>query len=126
MNRVVNTTEKGNKLRDAVFQVVKTAQKSNCSIEKNIIGKNVDVYYEELDRLQRETIKYGIECKYLERSLGRSDYDSIISTYTSLLTSNAIDYLIIITDLPPTPGVLDTVDNNNKVAHKTFDEFSWC
>lgn len=32
--------------------------------------------------------------------------------------------LIIITDLPPTSGVLDTIENNRQVAHKTFDEFS--
>ncbi|WP_230515326.1 NACHT domain-containing protein [Teredinibacter turnerae] len=103
---------------------MKTAQKLNCAIEKNIAGKNVDVYYEEPDRLQRGVIKYGVECKHYGKALGRADYDSIIATYISLLVTNAIDYLIIITDLPPTPGVLDTVENSRQIAHKTFDEFS--
>ncbi|WP_238151994.1 NACHT domain-containing NTPase [Microbulbifer sp. A4B17] len=124
MDKTINTTEKGNELRDAVFSVVKTAQKLNYAVEKNVAGKNVDVYYEESDRLQRGVIKYGVECKHYGKALGRTDYDSIIATYISLLSSNAIDYLIIITDLPPTPGVLDTVENNRQVVHKTFDEFS--
>ncbi len=121
---IINTIEKGNELRDAVFRVVKTAQKLNCAIEKSVAGKNVDVYYEEPDRLQRGVIKYGVECKHYGKALGRADYDSIIATYISLLSSNAIDYLIIITDLPPTPGILKTVEHNRQVAHKTFDEFS--
>ncbi|WP_444927641.1 NACHT domain-containing protein [Microbulbifer sp. TRSA002] len=124
MDKTINTTEKGNELRDAVFSVIKTAQKLNCAIEKSVAGKIVDVYYEEPDRLQRSVIKYGVECKRYGKALGRADYDSIIGTYFSPLSSNAIDHLIIITDLPPTPGVLDTIENNRQVVHKTFDEFS--
>lgn len=124
MSSFKSTTDKGNSLRDAVFSIVKTAQKINCEVEKPIDGKNIDVYYEEPDPIRRSTIKYGVECKYYGHPLRRGDYDKIIATYTSPLMTGVIDYLIIVTDLPPTPGILQSVENNNKVAHHTFVDFS--
>ena len=120
----INNTEKGNNLRNAVFNLVKIAQKSNCSIEQSIDGKKVDVYYEDTDNFRRKKIKYGVECKYYGRPLARSDYERIIASYMSALTSKAIDYLIIITDLSPTSGLLDSFANSENIIHHTFENFS--
>lgn len=103
---------------------MKIAQKSNCSIEQSIDGKKVDVYYEDTDNFRRKKIKYGVECKYYGRPLARSDYERIIASYMSALTSKAIDYLIIITDLSPTSGLLDSFANSENIIHHTFENFS--
>lgn len=122
-NNFSSNTEKGDFLRDAVFSIVKTAHKLNVDKEKEIAGKKVDVYYEELNPVNRGVVRYGVECKYYGKHLDRTDYDRIIATYTSPFRAKKIDYLIIVTDLPPTSGVLESINQDPNVVHKSFDQF---
>lgn len=117
----MNTSGKGNKLRDAVFQLLKAAQKDNCSIEKSLFGKKCDVYFEENDRWGK-LIRHAIECKSFGKQLTRSDFDEIFSTYNPVKAS--FDVLIIITDQQSTTGVSETLSHVDWIKHFTFDQFS--
>ncbi|MEZ5524553.1 MAG: NACHT domain-containing protein [Pseudomonadales bacterium] len=118
---MTSSVEKGNKLRDAVFSLVKAAQKDNCTTEKEIAGKNVDVYFEQPSSFHG-TEKCVVECKSYNKSLGRDDISMILSHY--IPCKPEFDYLLIITDVPLTPAVKNTLSSHEWVRHFTFDQFS--
>jgi len=119
----LNTYKKGDDFRDAVYRIVLAAQKSNCLREKKVSGKAVDVYFEDTPPFDRRPIKYGVECKNLNKSLDRTKFDAIFITYLQVKHSGAIDKLIIITDKAIPTSVLDSVNDHDWIVVNTFDEF---
>lgn len=116
-----HTVIKGNELRDNVFKLLVAAGKEGVSTEKNIGGKNSDVFYLEKDVLPGPRKKIVAECKNYKKSLSRSDYDKIYNTYNTVKTQ--FDYLIIVTTNGLAPGVRESLELTDWVKHLTFFEF---
>lgn len=116
----VNTTEKGNTLRDAIFELLKAAQKENCEKEPKLVGKHGDVYFEEPDSWG-ERLRYAVECKSYARTFDRNLFDKIFNTYYPVI--DHFDYLIIITEKPPSPNVKETLMHHRWMKHFTLDDF---
>lgn len=119
----MSTTEKGDLLRDAVYQIVLAGKKRNCDREKLISNKAVDVYFEDLAPFNKQVIKYGVECKNFSKSLTRDRFDKIFNTYYQAKVAGAIDQLIIVVKKATPPNVLESINNHDWIIVSTFDEF---
>lgn len=118
---MVSTSKKGDSLRDDVFKLLVAAKKENVTTEKNISGKNSDVYYLEKDAIPNRKKRIVAECKNYSNMLTRKNIGEIYQTYDPVKQN--FDHLIIITTNGLSPGVQQTVDDKDWITHLTFLEF---
>lgn len=117
----ISNTEKGNILRDEVRALIQAAHKHNYDTEVPIIGKNVDVYYEE--HLGMECIRYVVECKAYDSSIGITEVSKIVNDYDPLLKQDKIDRVQIVTYNGLSPQAKQRIDDYPRINHLTYDEF---
>ncbi len=116
-----DTSSIGNELRDDVFALLSAAMKDSVTKEKNVSGKNSDVYYVERGPLPTQKTRIAVECKNYSKSLTRSDFSDVYETYNPVRVN--FDHLVIVTRNGLAPGVQQTVDAHDWISHMTLIDF---
>ena len=117
----MDTTAKGDRLRDDVFSLLEAAGKHAVSRERNIAGKKSDVYYEEQAVVPGKTLRIAVECKNYDAVLTRTDFDVVHAAYLSARAK--FDHLIIVTEKGTASSVLETIESIDWISHELYVDF---
>lgn len=80
--------------------------------------KKVDIYAEKIGDFNKIN-KIGVECKYYNSPLNKSQINSIFSDYFPLCDKGIIDYVLIVTKNGVSPASLKYIKSNSYVRHIT-------
>ena len=118
----MNTSEKGDRLRDDVYALLKAAGKEAVEKEKYLAGKKCDVYYEDRSILPGKVHRFAIECKAYGSPIDRSLYDKIKGEYSDGVKTR-LDHLIIVTTHGVTSSTQDSIDATDWMGHEQYRDF---
>lgn len=118
----INTTQKGNDLRDRVYRLCVAAGLQNAQREYSVGGKSADVYFEDRRGFDG-TKRYAVECKSYSKALGEPEFAAIYSGYISRKGA-AFDRLLIISECGVTSNFREGVAaNRDWISTYTWQEF---
>jgi len=118
-----SSVETGNELEESIFKILLASNKRKLVREKRILGKKVDIYFEDKCGLAGNKA-FVVECKNYTKKIGSKVASEILTEYGS--RKDKFDILIIITRLGLTSDANDLINSEKYdkwVSHYTWHEF---